>query len=260
LSIEPAVKPCVPWEPPQPRPDVPLELWFIGDSLLQFVEDSLRSEQEQPQLFSHHFDWRYSTGLARPDYFDWPGHIGEWLEQSQPAAIVVMLGGNDGQAISLEGETLARETGVWETEYRARARKLGEVMSSKGAEVFWVGLPVMRNRGMQRRSVVMNAAFAQVAQDIESVHYLDVTELFADQQGRYTKYLKDPDGIRRVARGNDGIHLSRGGTRRLARHLDAVFAQTWDLDAWREARPADACPPAVAQPAPPRSPDGLDAR
>jgi len=49
-----------------------------------------------------------------------------------------------------------------------------------------------------------------------------------------------------VARGSDGVHLSRGGTRRLARHLDAVFGKTWDLNAWSAGPPANACPPAAA--------------
>jgi hypothetical protein len=232
--------------PPVPRPEAPLEVWFVGDSLLQFVESSLLSEQEQPPLFAHQFSWRYSTGLARPDYFDWPGRIAERLKTGNPAAIVVMLGGNDGQAMSAASEVLVRETEEWVAEYRARAKAMAVAMASKGAAVFWIGLPVMRNRGMHRRAQLMNAAYAQAAADIESAQYVDIWDLFADDQGRYTKYLKDPDGIRRVARGNDGIHLSRGGTRRLARRLDAVFAKTWDLDAWSEPVPPNICPPTEA--------------
>jgi len=225
---------------------VPLEVWFVGDSLLQYVESSLLREQGQPPLFAHHFAWRYSTGLARPDYFDWPGRIAERLETGDPDAIVVMLGGNDGQAMSAASEVLVRESEEWIAEYRARAKAMAAVMASKGAEVFWIGLPVMRNRGMHRRAQLMNAAYAQAAADIESVQYVDIWDLFADDEGRYTKHLKDPDGIRRVARGNDGVHFSRGGTRRLAGRLDAVFAQTWDLDAWSDAVPPNICPPTEA--------------
>jgi len=238
----PSAPPCTQWAPPVPRPDEPVEVWFVGDSLLQYMESSLRTEQKQAQLFTHDFDWRYSTGLARPDYFDWPGRVSERLRDGEPAAIVVMLGGNDGQAMSTPGGVLHRETEAWKAEYRARAQALGDAMSSRGAEVFWIGLPVMRNRGMHRRAQSMNAAYSGVAAATDRVHFVDIWELFADDQGRYSKYLMDSDGIRRIARGDDGVHLSRGGTRRLAQHLDAAFGRVWDLNAWRLPPPDNICP------------------
>lgn len=233
---------CTPWEPPVPRPGEPLEVWFVGDSLLQYMESSLRTEQKQSELFTHDFDWRYSTGLARPDYFDWPGRVAERLRAGDPAAIVVMLGGNDGQGMSTPEAVLDRETEGWQAEYSGRVRELADAMSSKGADVFWIGLPVMRNRGMHRRAQAMNAAYSSVAEAMDSVYFVDIWEVFADDQGRYTKYLTDPDGIRRIARGDDGVHLSRGGTRRLARHLDAAFGEVWDLSAWRLPPPDKVCP------------------
>ena len=242
LPVEPEPLPCVPWEPAAVRPDAKLVVLYVGDSLLQYVEPTLRAEQAQPELFSHRFDWRYSTGLARPDYFDWPNHLSERLKPEHPAAIVVMLGANDGQAISVENRILRVETESWVEEYRARALALAKVAGSAEAEVFWIGLPVMRSRGMYRRAEIMNSAFKAAADTVESVQFVDIWDLFADDDGNYTRYLTDPDGVRRSARGSDGIHLSRAGTRRLVRRLDRVFAQTWDLEAWKEPLPERACP------------------
>jgi len=234
--------PCVPWEPAAVRPDAPVTIWYVGDSLLQYVESSLRLELREPTLFEADFDWRYSTGLARPDFFNWPEHIQKRLEAEQPGAIVVMLGANDGQAISFDGKILFVETEEWEQEYRARAKTLVEVMGSRGAQVFWIGLPVMRSKGMHRRAATMNDAFKTATEALESAHYVDIWSLFADEEGGYASHLNDPEGLRRKMRGNDGVHMSRSGTRRLARELDSAFAEIWDLEAWKQPRPDDACP------------------
>lgn len=234
-------EPCVPPEPAFPSPSQPLEVWYIGDSMLQYIEPSLRTELSQGELFEHDFDWRYSTGLSRPDYFDWPGRMEKRLSEAQPGAIVVMLGGNDGQSIAVEGRVLRTGTEAWREEYTARAVQLGEILSSRGAEVFWLGLPIMRSKGMRSRAEVMNSAYQAAAAESESIHFVETWGMFSDDQGRYSTYLVDPGGTRRRARGNDGIHLSRGGTRMLARALGSSFETEWDFEAWKLPVPVDPC-------------------
>ena len=40
-----------------------------------------------------------STGLTRPDYFNWPDTLQDDVESYQPQVVVVTFGGNDGQPL-----------------------------------------------------------------------------------------------------------------------------------------------------------------
>ena len=48
-------------------------------------------------------DARVSTGLTRPDYFDWPAHLVNIVETQAPEVMVVMFGANDAQRMKLDG-------------------------------------------------------------------------------------------------------------------------------------------------------------
>ncbi len=75
-----------------------LRVAVIGDSLASglgvYLERVLR-----PALVRVSRQGRISTGLARPDYFDWPAALSEIVDNFQPDLIVVMLGENDNQAL-----------------------------------------------------------------------------------------------------------------------------------------------------------------
>ena len=49
-----------------------------------WFEISDEGELTRACFFSNHFDWHYSTGLSRPDYFDWPGRMRERLQAGSP--------------------------------------------------------------------------------------------------------------------------------------------------------------------------------
>ena len=46
-------------------------------------------------------DYKVSSGLARPDFFDWPAHLRRQLPAVDPDIVVVTFGGNDAQGMAL---------------------------------------------------------------------------------------------------------------------------------------------------------------
>jgi len=82
---------------------------------------------------------------------------------------------------------------------------------------------------MRKRAGLMNTAYQSAADRSSSIRFIETWSLFADDDGRYTKYLTDAGGQLRVARVGDGIHLSRAGTRKLVRELGDVFEEEWNL-------------------------------
>src|SRR5262245_54356532 len=67
---------------PTPAPTVrppttyePLRLWVGGDSLAGVFGQSLVRMSSDTGVIAPSLDYRISTGLARPDYFDWPRQL-----------------------------------------------------------------------------------------------------------------------------------------------------------------------------------------
>ncbi len=65
-----------------------------------------------------------SSGLARPDFFDWPAEIDAKLPEVDPDIVVATFGGNDAQGLSVAngdfivGDPVANEA-EWVAEYSA---------------------------------------------------------------------------------------------------------------------------------------------
>ena len=75
-----------------------LRVVVVGDSLATGLGISLERVLK-PSLVRVSRQGRISTGLARPDYFDWPAALTEIVDNFRPDLIVIMLGENDNQAL-----------------------------------------------------------------------------------------------------------------------------------------------------------------
>jgi hypothetical protein len=58
--------------------------------------------QHDPGLAVHtHF--QISTGLSRPDYYDWPAHLEQDMAAVDPRVVVLLVGANDDQPLRTPG-------------------------------------------------------------------------------------------------------------------------------------------------------------
>src|SRR5206468_4324206 len=116
-----------------PTASNPLRVVVGGDSLAQgigtFAERVLR-----PNLAQVFRQGRISTGLSRPDYFDWPYQMRQIVDRARPDLTIVMLGENDGQSlVDRDGNTVA-QTGTPEfpLAYADRVRRFAKIATSEG--------------------------------------------------------------------------------------------------------------------------------
>ncbi|MGD9932991.1 MAG: DUF459 domain-containing protein [Dehalococcoidia bacterium] len=199
----------------------PLRLWIGGDSMSAAFGPALARMASESSLITAAYDAELSSGLTRPDFFDWPLHLAEVASARQPEIFVIFLGANDAQAIrTTDGAIYQPETPGWISEYRARVRQAMTTLDAPGRIVVWVGLPIMETEGFSRRMAVQNEIYREEADGRERARYIDAWALFADGSGNYAAFLPDGDGALQGVRMQDGVHLSREGADRLAR---AVF-------------------------------------
>jgi lysophospholipase L1-like esterase len=237
LPVPGAVRPAPPPPPPttsgfplrQPTAEDPLEVVIIGDSTVEPLGNSMLRLLAETGVTEASLDYRVSTGLARPDFFDWPAHLAE-LQAADPGrggpeVAVVMLGANDAQPFIENDVVLSFGTDEWITAYRHRVGVLLDQLTADGRWVIWVSQPLMRNPDFDAKMASINAVVASEAEGRPRVRFIDSSPALSDG-GRYASYLLDDAGDQQLVRQNDGIHLTPAGGDRLApivvEELDSV--------------------------------------
>ncbi len=197
-----------------------LRMWVGGDSMAQEFGTSMVEKAAQRGTLDATLDYHVSTGLTRPDYYDWPAHLRDQVLPTKPDVLVLMFGANDGQAMEVDGKPYKVRTPEWQAEYRERVGLTMDLLAGQGRLVIWVGTPHMRSGEFGERMGILNSIYQSEAAKRPWVHYLDSRPVLSPPGGGYAAYLPGGDGQPQLARAGDGIHLSRFGADRLS---DAAF-------------------------------------
>jgi hypothetical protein len=209
--------------------EAPLRVWVVGDSLAGPLGGEVAALGAETGLFDVHLDYRSGSGLVTPWFFDWPARISEGPANPPAEAIVVHLGANDGEAIRIEGESLAPGTPEWFEAYEGIVATFMDLLLEQAEVVYWLGLPPMQGARYNERIVEFNALYARLADGRSGLAYVDSFGVLGDSNGDYTAQLPDPAGGRMVVREPDGVHYTRAGARLLAARVSTVIAADWGL-------------------------------
>jgi lysophospholipase L1-like esterase len=192
-------------------------LLVTGDSLAYYLGQQLATARgRRPTTVES----RPSSGLARPDYFDWTAFARKQVASGAPGAVVVFVGANDCQPLRAGGTGAWTQVGStrWVAEYRRRAAGLMRAYTGDAKRpVYWVGLPIARTASIAACYRQLNGATAAAARDVRGVTWVDSWSVYA-VHGRYADRV---GGV--LARQDDGIHLTFPGTRLLTRKMLGVL-------------------------------------
>jgi hypothetical protein len=162
---------------------------------------------------------RISSGLARPDYFDWPGKLQELLDQFHPDLVIAQWGGNDCQSLSNKDGSVVANYGTpeWDAEYTRRVKAAIKQIHDTGANAVFIGMPFMKNPNFSNKISHMNKVTEAACVDRGAV-YLPLWDLTIDEQGKLRTAVT-VDGKRHMMRLSDGIHFSEAGAAYVAGQL-----------------------------------------
>ena len=214
-----------PWTPEQP-----LRLWVGGDSVSGFLTIEMVNLAQQTGVVSAHGHYKISTGLSRPDNFDWPATLREDAAAYDPEVVVFCVGANDDQAIATGDTVYEFGSAGWRDQYAHRVAAVMDMLTSQGRMVVWVGQPVMRSPDFMTHMSLMNDIYAAEAARRTDVVFFDSRHLFSDAQGNYAPYLPDSSGNLTLMRAEDGIHLTPQGGMRLAQAVLDTLRTRWQAD------------------------------
>jgi len=216
---------------PLPRPYAghPLHLYIAGDSMAGIPGMALVNLSNKTHLIKPLLDYRISTGLARPDFFNWPAQLQMQAKAFGPGAAVVMFGANDRQGLrTSSGKVYWFGQPGWAAEYRRRVSEAIAILQDGGTRrIYWVGQPIMPDPKFNSQIKVINGIYRGEAAKHPGVEYVDAWALFANRSGGYAQYLPDASGVVQQVREQDGEHFTYAGGMRLATAVMALIKKDW---------------------------------
>jgi lysophospholipase L1-like esterase len=177
-----------------------LRVVVVGDSLSQGLAPAL-GELFDPSNARVLSLGRISTGLARPDYFNWQAALRRIVDEVRPDVVFVLLGTNDDQSIVTSEGTVDLGTTDWTYAYRER----------------W---------DFYRR---LNDVYADTAAADPLAAYVDSWRLLETRDGGYAAYLRNERGVLQEMRAGDGFHFTPNGYLYLGRAAIRAAVESFGL-------------------------------
>lgn len=220
-TTQPPVKPIT-----VPTKDDPAEVLILGDSDAGSFGPYLQKLLERTGIATVQLDYKTSSGLSRPDYFDWPTHMQQVVPQYNPDIVVVTFGGNDAQGLRNADKSWAVNHAPasgqsdldWRQEYGRRVGQVMDYLTQGNRTLIWVGIPNDDSEQVSARMRVQDEVVrVEVRKRPGKVVFVDTWARFSGRNGGWAEYVIDPrDGQGKDVRADDGFHLNTTGAEILA--------------------------------------------
>lgn len=215
-----------------PSVDNPSKVFIVGDSDAGTFGPYLQTLLDGTGIVTTELDYKVSSGLARPDFFDWPAEIDAQLPTVDPDIVVATFGGNDAQGLAVAGgefivgDPVTNEA-EWTAEYQARVGAVMDQLLADGRTVIWVGIPNDDNPDVTARMAIQDRAAKAAAAERPDVIFIDTWKRFSGRDGGWAEFVIDPrDSQGKDVRADDGFHLNQNGAEILAIDIAQAIRDT----------------------------------
>lgn len=209
----------------------------IGDFLAGAMGEALVSTFESAPAIAVDVRSNGSSGLVRTDYYDWFSSLPQFIKETNPATIIIMMGSNDRQQMVMGDVKEKYGTETWLKEYERRIDALITLARRQQVPVLWVGLPAFQSPSLTADFVNFNRLYRSHIEKAGG-EFVDVWDGFVDEAGKFVTTGSDVNGQQARLREADGIGMTQAGKQKLAfyvekfvrRHLDGAGPDLMKLD------------------------------
>lgn len=158
-----------------------------------------------------------STGLSRPDFYNWPKVLEHNLKLHRPHLVFMWIGTNDLQDIygySNLGEFCSKPWG------RAYLKKIQEIIfltHRYRARLVFIGPPCMRKEPFNTRLKYISQLYHNVCK-FYKIDYINTRNILSDRHGNYQQYATI-NNERTAIRTSDHIHITSEGNKLVMKHV-----------------------------------------
>ncbi|WP_306027912.1 GDSL-type esterase/lipase family protein [Stappia sp. MMSF_3263] len=196
----------------------------VGDSLAGELAEGLEatySEVASVRVDSLVLD---DVGLAGGGTGDLGDRIRGIVQGRKVAVVVALIGSHDVSDIETATGTAGFRSEEWNAAYDRRVGALIAAARAQRTPMVWVGLPPPKGQARRADFSHINTVAKQRV-DASNAIYVDVWDVFLDENGGYTSYGPDVEGTRRRLRSGDGIGFTWPGRRKIAFFAERSIAR-----------------------------------
>lgn len=153
---------------------------------------------------------KLATGLARPDFFDWPKKLESLARRFKPDLVIANFGGNGAQDIpTSEYDKIKFATAEWDRLYTERVTEMITTARKHGADMVFIGMPNMREPKFAKKMRHINRVQRKAAEEAGAL-WISTWEMASTRKGSYRKSI-EYGGKRGLMRTTDGVHYRKLG-------------------------------------------------
>lgn len=194
--------------PPSP-PAGPETIVVFGDSQAQGIAGGLQRVLVEDPRFRIINRTHPGAALVHGES-EWLAPIKQFVARDHAEVAVVMVGANDRLDLREDGQYLHFRSDEWRAAYARRVDEMLNALKAGGFRILWCGNPIARSGTYSADMEYINQIYAEEAARY-GAQFLPLWTAVVDDQGRYTAYGKDRDGITQRLRNDDGIHFTSAG-------------------------------------------------
>lgn len=188
----------------------PVRILLAGDSLMEAMGPQMRDAMRGYENITLIPIGKRSTGLSRPDFYNWPRVLEENLRKHRPHIVVMWVGTNDPQNVYGKrglGEPCSQS---WMRAYAGKILEIVKLCQYYRARIIFLSPPVMDTEPL-------DSQLAQITNLMRSIcrHYrlgfINTRPILADSRGRYMHTGRLPNGRTAPLRWKDHVHITGEG-------------------------------------------------
>ena len=198
---------------------------FVGDSLSDGYWEGVSVSAGRDACLKNQLEFgrfaKNSTGLTRPDRYDWAVELRRIAESFKPKLFVMSLGLNDRQSVVEHGQITMDDSPLYDDKYKERVTAVLKHAAAAKAALLWIGLPAMRMPVTEKDTRAKNRLFEEAitAFGDPDIQYVEPWKLNAAGADTFASYGPDQNGRMVQIRTPDGEHFTVAGEMLTAAYL-----------------------------------------
>jgi hypothetical protein len=149
---------------------------------------------------------------------EWLAPVLGFVAKEKAEIAVVMFGANDRLDLRDDGAYVRFRSDGWRESYAKRTDRILSALSDAGIKIIWCGNPIARSAVYSADMSYINAIYSEETARFGAT-FLPLWSVIANDQGEYTAYGPDRDGVTERLRNDDGIHFTAAGYELIAERV-----------------------------------------
>ncbi|WP_068086973.1 GDSL-type esterase/lipase family protein [Polycladidibacter stylochi] len=223
-AVAPVISEKIPKLDELPKEENARVLLVVGDDIAAGIAQGLQHNYaETPSIRIVRLVYP-NSGLVKRKVPDWPEDVQSLLKSEDVRLVVVAIGTQDNQSMSVGSVALPFKSDDWQKEYRYRIASLVAAVREEQLPLLWVGMAPPEDDFRRQDYQKLNELFREMVEPSGGV-FVDIWKVFQDDNGLYLAFGPDVSGKQKRLRTKDGVFFTFSGYRKIAYYVEREIAR-----------------------------------